>query len=937
MPNPFEPNSNPSSGSDDNGKVDHRQTVGWQVGRTKQGAKGVSKTAAIIFGGLLFVLFAGLIAGMILLLSNKQQPYFVSLPIDFGDQTPVPFAEDDAKRMIGLFQGSSENAVNMKSSKLIDDKLKAISAGKLLSSWKEDDVRGMSRDLPFILHVVGFAGLDGAGNVYVIPAEADNDIKKWTPLKSILDAMKQCPSKNKLILLDLARPRANMYRGPLANNIPESLDLFLKKQEALPCAILTSASEAGEESVCIPEVGCSAFAFYITEALTGYADPYNLTRQWDRRVTVLELAEFVTLHVSRWSRNNRYQKQTPKIYRPANWNDFQLVVEVPKPIETDDAALIAPELSKREISTFWAKRKELPAEKTLPFNALVTRWDAAVNTAEVDLLMGTASTANDTTSIWWKLINVNSDRKPAKTIDTLLDFASPAPPAPPASAAAVSTSADKSGQSTSGSASSATSAITPAMANDFAEKQKDLLLQKWNAYAEAKSTDMKFAQFKEDWKQAVIGKSQFAAKVIWQGLVSNSQATEKTAVSKVAIEIDELLQVNSKTFIERIALQKIDRVDRDWIYTSEGKLATTYYLQCVDAISQLLRIGSSHFSRYQQPMKTALEEFASLDRDLFNSASGTVAQEIGQKLKKLTATFTELAQNREKYRQAQRQSQEAYALLSASVHAAVEYDIPPLDTWNELANTTNKLSDLLIKTENEVELSQQAKKLNEKMKQLREQMTPVEGIDGLLAKAKSSKAEDLVRYQALLSTSIPTADERQKLWTAYFEMTKRFHEALRKLDHDDYLSRQPISKPSMQTRPRLLTDIRRADTAILLLKVAGLTEADQLSKELEDVKLLRTDKEIGWNEFGKKLREVYQTINPFPLDVKLKENNDSQRLNKLNRLYSVYPINFKPEKPAESDILKISEKLTQTEEKESREYSQFIKDLSLKIDLLPKN
>jgi hypothetical protein len=66
----------------------------------------------------------------------------------------------------------------------------------------------------------------------------------------------------------------------------------------------------------------SAFAYYLAEGLRGAADGYA-PGEHDERVTVRELAAFVTARVARWAERARGARQTPKLYA-ADRADFTL-------------------------------------------------------------------------------------------------------------------------------------------------------------------------------------------------------------------------------------------------------------------------------------------------------------------------------------------------------------------------------------------------------------------------------------------------------------------------------------------------------------------------------------------------------------------------------------------------------------------------------------
>jgi hypothetical protein len=172
-----------------------------------------------------------------------------------------------------------------------------------------------------VLHLSALACVHN-GAVYLLPGNArPDDPDTWIALSTVLDAFGACPAKHKLLLLDVARPLANPFRGPLVDDVAECLHGMLTRARR-EYFVLCSCSP-GEFALPREDVEASAFADAVVQGLSSSAaDRYNPARASDDRVSVRELAAFVTARVSRWAEQTRGVRQTPVLYGDAK--DFPL-------------------------------------------------------------------------------------------------------------------------------------------------------------------------------------------------------------------------------------------------------------------------------------------------------------------------------------------------------------------------------------------------------------------------------------------------------------------------------------------------------------------------------------------------------------------------------------------------------------------------------------
>ena len=187
--------------------------------------------------------------------------------------------------------------------------------------------------------------------------------------------MRACPSRKKLLILDIMRPSADARLGVLTNDVANSVHAILRDEEKdLPFLVLSPCS-AGQVAQVSEELGLSVFAYYLDQGLHGHADADH-----NQRVTVKELADFVKARVDRWVWQNRGLRQEPKLY--GQGDDFVLV-QLGRD-ETSPEKEIPAELKYPEwLFNGWALRDAWArAETVLPGPTLVRRLESTLLRAE---------------------------------------------------------------------------------------------------------------------------------------------------------------------------------------------------------------------------------------------------------------------------------------------------------------------------------------------------------------------------------------------------------------------------------------------------------------------------------------------------------------------------------------------------------------------------
>ncbi len=185
-----------------------------------------------------------------------------------------------------------------------------------MASWKNHPARD-----PLVVYVAGRAGRTSSGEVVLLPADASLDqTGTWLRLRELLEKLRDCPARHKLLILDLMHAWAEPAVGVAADQVAAALPGELRTVTDPNRLVLASCSP-GQNSLVAENLGRSVFGYYLEEGLRGYADGY--TGQRDGLITVGELARFVRGRVERWAGRLHGERQTPTLY--GSGPDFPLV------------------------------------------------------------------------------------------------------------------------------------------------------------------------------------------------------------------------------------------------------------------------------------------------------------------------------------------------------------------------------------------------------------------------------------------------------------------------------------------------------------------------------------------------------------------------------------------------------------------------------------
>jgi hypothetical protein len=270
-----------------------------------------------IVGGMLAL--AGAFIGLLSWMHPVAPGYFVPLWITEYESRLIPVddggdSDREAFRVGSYFPRVDENAFGSQLRHLLVRDLAALKERRTGS---------------VVVYFSAFACRGDNNEVMIFPADAQpNYPTTRVPLKVILNAVYDCPAKNKLLILDIMRPVASARLGILENDaatlVRQEVENELKtRPDPRRLGLILCGCSEWQESLGSEDLDRSVFSFYLEEGLRGWAAGYNSRGLRNNRVTARELANFVQARVDRWALRNRNTRQTPILLGVAD--DFALV------------------------------------------------------------------------------------------------------------------------------------------------------------------------------------------------------------------------------------------------------------------------------------------------------------------------------------------------------------------------------------------------------------------------------------------------------------------------------------------------------------------------------------------------------------------------------------------------------------------------------------
>lgn len=261
---------------------------------------GKARRYALLVVLLTLVVLAGVTVGLLYWLSPPRTPN--ALPVwvtaEAGVEIPVPWAvQDRAAILDGRLLGHP-----------LDD---TANPNRDQLRYRFRALERLPRRQPLVVYLAAPASVDATGGVYLLPADPLGDHpRNRLPLVELLAHVRDCPARNKLVILHLTPlsddPLFAPPAGALSTAIAKALDDT--PDAARLCLVACGPGQTPHAS---PDLGHSAFGHYVEIGLRGAADGWGPNGDRDGRVSVTELAAFVRTRVGRWAAENLRSPQTP--------------------------------------------------------------------------------------------------------------------------------------------------------------------------------------------------------------------------------------------------------------------------------------------------------------------------------------------------------------------------------------------------------------------------------------------------------------------------------------------------------------------------------------------------------------------------------------------------------------------------------------------------
>jgi hypothetical protein len=191
---------------------------------------------------------------------------------------------------------------------------------------------GRQGDQSVVVYLGGRANVDQSGKIEILANDSDPyEVSTQLPLKTLLDELRRCRIKNKLLVLDIMSGVADPRDlGGTTDGVGDLLREELESQSGTSAetdggVLVIAACSPGETAQSSYALRRSVFGYFFQKGLTGKEADKN----GDDVVTVAELARYLQSEVDRWARHYRGVHQQPFLAGPKG-GDFELAMIKPQ-------------------------------------------------------------------------------------------------------------------------------------------------------------------------------------------------------------------------------------------------------------------------------------------------------------------------------------------------------------------------------------------------------------------------------------------------------------------------------------------------------------------------------------------------------------------------------------------------------------------------------
>jgi hypothetical protein len=791
----------------------------WQ-GTPRRGAEG--QTGAGRQRKILAILAAllalgGALAAWVLYPRGLPRPHFVAIVIDqYRDpHLPArPWANRDraALRTLGW---QEQNAFTSQE-------------GGLLLQLLRDLGGNQPVDHPLVVYLSAYAVAD-EGGVFLLPADARLDNPKtWLPLGDVLAPLRNCRVQRKLLLLDLAQPFTDPRVGILSDDVTEHLEPLVRQalEGADGLQVLCSCSP-GQTSLASEEAGHTVFVEFLRQGLRGRADGFGTRGLADGRVSVVELANYVTAWTDRWAATNRRARQTPILL--GGPDDYSLTVaENP---EEDDSSL----------------DKKYPAWLGSGWE-LRDRWLAdALAPTSPDLVRALESALLRAESRWRTGVEIDKVQKELReSIDRLSSQRTERVGAAAKGEPRSLCEAEARGKKPPGG--------SPAEALRPLKFLGTLFGQVQQPKADDKAREA-LAREKDQFLKPFKDKPFDLAYVVFHAALADEapRAEDVRCWSALLHPEDQPPPPYEEiAFLRRVAGLKVDKPE-DW-----PTAAVREALQLVQEASQ-----TEVQLLVPQPWLAApLAEVTTRRRqalDLLFGPDLAGRKKAAETLSEATRLYRDLGWQARTLREAQRCRDEALILLPGYA-AYLENDPENLQPWQQAAEQARQLRDVLAQPLKGPpggdllrRLEGQAANLRKSLNTLR-QATDPDRLERLIAQSRRAATADPREISAVLLLPCLPGRARADLWSAWRELSGRLDQEARFGPPPEALEPWDANRALVHVRERALL---RATISLTLLQLDGATGTDGVANALEKVRRAPGES-AGWQALRRELASAWK-------------------------------------------------------------------------------
>lgn len=264
---------------------------------------------------LIFVAGLGAILGLISFVEEVPNPKFIGIWATSNDSIETGLHGPLENDRLAIASSQLFRHVNRK---LLDRPQRQRILNEIASLSSADASQAV------VVYVSAFASIDKDGDAFFLPHGANAaEQADRVYLSRLLDLLKEAATNEKLLVLDISWPFAIPKLEMFSDDVTSAIEREIAEVDDPNLLTLNSCSP-GQVAWTMMAPRRSTFGYFFEQGIIGAADGFGDptgTRQ-DGRVTVNELAAYLTSHVDQYSGRASPARQTPILL--GNGRDFEI-------------------------------------------------------------------------------------------------------------------------------------------------------------------------------------------------------------------------------------------------------------------------------------------------------------------------------------------------------------------------------------------------------------------------------------------------------------------------------------------------------------------------------------------------------------------------------------------------------------------------------------